>query len=391
MVTLYKQPYKHEDAGYSYERYTPVWYKVKPRGAAPAPYRTMEWFATMSKEGKPFPRTSCLGYVYTNSIVNSASPVGAHAASVTTAQNRAYGKLVAKLQSDGGDLTSERSGTAALGVAVAERRKTIEFLTERASAVAEYTRLHSLNADSRAVAGAKRRLLALQKMRRHKRWRKQASTIRSRWGVPRWLSARWLEYWLCVAPTIGDIHMSMAVLSRDIAYGKLRGRAKSAVNLDYRDRYPTSGTPVRVITESNETEYLVQTGGQFVMTNPNLALAQSLGLLNPFVIGGELVPFSFVVGWFVNWSQVLSSWTDFWGWTVSNTYSTIVCRSVGERYHWDKVDNPLGTTMKYQSFAMFRGLGITMPKLRATLPERLSLSRAATSISLVVQLLTKKG
>lgn len=184
--------------------------------------------------------------------------------------------------------------------------------------------------------------------------------------------------------------MSMAVLSRDIAHGKLRGRAKSVVNLDYKDRYPTSGTPVRVITETNVTEYLVQTGGLFVMTNPNLALAQSLGILNPFVIAGELVPFSFVVGWFVNWAQVLNSWTDFWGWTVKNTYSTIVCRSVGERYHWDVVDNPLGTTMKYQSFAMFRGLGITMPKLRATLPERLSLSRAATSISLVVQLLTKK-
>lgn len=389
MVTLYKQPAINQDAGYSYRKYTPVWYKVKPRGAAPAPYRTTEWFAKRVG-ADTIPRQSCYGYVYTNSLVNNGSPVSAHLSAVTTAQNRAYGKLVAKLQSDGGDLLSESSGTAALGTAIAERRKTIDFVTQRAAAVAEYTRLISLNADSRAIAEARQRLLALQKRRRHKSWRKKASTIRTRWRVPRWLSARWLEYWLCVAPTMGDIHMSMAVLSRDIAHGKLRGRATAVVDLNYKSQYPAGPTPVTIVTDMGKTEYLVQTGGQFFMANPNLALAQSLGLLNPFVIAGELVPFSFVLGWFVNWAQVLNSWTDFWGWNVSKTYSTITCRSEGIRYHWDKSSNPLATTMSYQAFAMSRTLGVTMPKLRATLPERLSLSRAATSISLVVQLLTKK-
>jgi hypothetical protein len=58
------------------------------------------------------------------------------------------------------------------------------------------------------------------------------------------------------------------------------------------------------------------------ISNPNLWLANRLGLINPLVVAWDLVPWSFVVNMFVNVNQVLSSLTDTVGLTLTNESRT---------------------------------------------------------------------
>ena len=55
-----------------------------------------------------------------------------------------------------------------------------------------------------------------------------------------------------------------------------------------------------------------------VITNPNLWLLNRLGLVNPFVVAWDLVPWSWVANMFLNVNQLLNSLTDWVGLTVSD-------------------------------------------------------------------------
>lgn len=52
---------------------------------------------------------------------------------------------------------------------------------------------------------------------------------------------------------------------------------------------------------------------QAVISNPNLWLANRLGLINPATVVWDLVPWSFVVNMFANINGILNSYTDFMG------------------------------------------------------------------------------
>lgn len=54
------------------------------------------------------------------------------------------------------------------------------------------------------------------------------------------------------------------------------------------------------------------------MTNPNLALANQLGLVNPLTVAWEVTTLSFLFDWFANVKKCLNSLTDMWGFTVTN-------------------------------------------------------------------------
>jgi hypothetical protein len=58
------------------------------------------------------------------------------------------------------------------------------------------------------------------------------------------------------------------------------------------------------------------------ISNPNLWLANRLGLINPLTVAWDLVPWSFVVNMFLNVNQIIGSLSDTVGLTLSNSSVT---------------------------------------------------------------------
>lgn len=114
-------------------------------------------------------------------------------------------------------------------------------------------------------------------------------------------------------PLMSDIYQAYQVLSR----------AHPAFNVGVRqsDVYSSSilsGSAYGV----RQVEYGVQVGGSGRISNPNIALLNDLGLINPLSVAWDKVPYSFVVNWFLPVGNFLNSLTDLVGYEVSNDYTT---------------------------------------------------------------------
>lgn len=120
----------------------------------------------------------------------------------------------------------------------------------------------------------------------------------SRNGVVNNLSNSWLELNFGWAPLYKDIHDSIEILQRDFPVAPVRGSAtgRSLSFPVYR------GTASRI--ES------VRIAGTLRVTNPQLFLANQLGLINPVAVAWDAVPFSFVVDWFIPVGKFLNSLTN---------------------------------------------------------------------------------
>ena len=133
-----------------------------------------------------------------------------------------------------------------------------------------------------------------------------------------------------------------------------------------------------------------------MVSNPNLFLANQLGFVNAGVVAWDVVPFSFVLDWFVNVGQFLAAFTDFWGLTISNSQTSLLW--IRETTKW-QVNNtwpghPPGTvyrTYRFKRASATRRVGaIPGPTLAIRAPWVLSPVRGLTSISLLLQQLRGK-
>jgi hypothetical protein len=121
---------------------------------------------------------------------------------------------------------------------------------------------------------------------------------------------KFLEYKFGWAPLCSDIWEAYAVLTANpvrplqFSVGSKRSVAE----------YTTySGSPASFVGTIG-----VRLACTASMTNPNLALANQLGLVNPLTVAWEVTTLSFLFDWFSNVKKVLNSLTDFWGFTVTN-------------------------------------------------------------------------
>ena len=121
----------------------------------------------------------------------------------------------------------------------------------------------------------------------------------------------WLEAWFGWLPAINDLHSAAETLVTPILDQRYSG---------------ASGGKLKGINLGNgiaEAEFILKYSGNIKVTNRNLALTESLGLLNPFNVAWDLVKFSWLIGWFGNFQQVIGSWTDHAGITASNQSTTL--------------------------------------------------------------------
>lgn len=201
-----------------------------------------------------------------------------------------------------------------------------------------------------------------------------------------------LEYSFGWAPLMSDLSSGIEVVANGVPPARITGRSKYPVRNSrwlYAPRYYLGGT------RWND-EWSARMGATIGINNPNLALANQLGLLNPVATLWELVPWSFVVDYVVNVGDFISSFTDLAGFDLSDGYTTTSHRQTVSKTTVYVYDDP-----KYQGFSTLYGFtgealrikretSITKPALATRPRVGMPIQRAATSIALLLQQLKTK-
>jgi hypothetical protein len=132
----------------------------------------------------------------------------------------------------------------------------------------------------------------------------------------------WLEYSYGWKPLLEDIHSAVMVLQRPfpkflIVRGK--AQAKGVEAIFYQGQCP--GYYCTDYTKGTfRTKVLIQS--EVYVSSWVAWKANQLGLTNPLSIAWEVVPFSFVVDWFMPIGNYLQSLTDFVGLSFQNSFVT---------------------------------------------------------------------
>lgn len=188
----------------------------------------------------------------------------------------------------------------------------------------------------------------------------------------------WLLYSYGVKPLAEDIYNGMDVLQRPTPSNTIRGTGRGEALLQehstwdvFEDRYS--------VKVSYQAEVRVN--------NPNLWLANKLGLVNPAQWVLEGIPFSFVVDWFSNLSDVISQMTDFTGLTLSDT-----SLFEGFNHTETKVTSYPGAFNRGKTrFNGYRSAGAQPPSTTLIFAyERFPWQRGLNAISLLLGFLPKK-
>lgn len=291
----------------------------------------------------------------------------------TAATNKARAKLVGEL----GD-------TSSLGATLtAERRETFGMLTSGVTSV-----LLSAKALRRGDVVKAARLLGVappvvrtvvktvrRKGRRSLRKRSTVLVLPNGRQVSHSLASKWLWWSYGVAPLAGDIYNSVDVLQRPIPSMRIKGSGsatdKNVVNWYGTMWHFSSKAHVRMAVDVR-------------LENPNLYLANQLGLTNPAQWALEAIMFSFVLDWFSNLSQIVNQMTDFVGLKTSDPVSSFRTQQSFDRYG----PAPGFVTSKTVRIDLSRTLSIPSAKLRFAY-EPFSLQRGANAVSLLVSFLKK--
>lgn len=214
------------------------------------------------------------------------------------------------------------------------------------------------------------------------------------------LADLWLEFWFGWKPAVCDIYSAMEVLSDPLPVTRLKGTGKSVLkDMISGGDYPAT----RVYKWAYATKAAL--GADVSVINPNLRLLQQLGLLNPYVVAFDAIPWSFVLGWFTNINSWLSSFTDFAGLDIQRAY-TVRRTECTLNVSWRPCDPSVNWGCTESEQAVYRswvGDGYLLEKERKTLPgnaipypalklkfSELKPTRALTAISLLVQKLPRR-
>lgn len=198
----------------------------------------------------------------------------------------------------------------------------------------------------------------------------------------------WLLWSYGVKPLLSDVQNSTDVFIRDLPH-QLKVKVTKKVLID-------SFTVLRDSSDLKQyrtTKGSVRTGlsATVTVTNPNLWLANQLGLVNPVQWVNEAIPFSFVVDWASNWSQVISSLTDFAGLDISNQcVSTKWVLDVTLTDYAKQLDSTWTSSVLVTNSVLYRRRLESLPKPTLLFKyERFEWPRALNAISLLVGFLPK--
>lgn len=196
------------------------------------------------------------------------------------------------------------------------------------------------------------------------------------------VSNLWLEYSFGWAPMVGDIYDAVTVLQSPLR--------QVAVSTSARNRQPKRKPKFTLNddgTSYDQQRYEESTwcGVRIRVTNPNLWLANQLGLTNPLGVAWELVPFSFVVDWFSTVGTFLSHGTDMLGLSQSGAYTSRLVKAWWASQYSYRYNATWGIT-KIEAVRFSRVASLPSVSI-ALRPQRLPhWKRAANATSLLVQM-----
>lgn len=309
---------------------------------------------------------------YSKSSYRSTSNCAAFAPNSTSSwfpnvYNKAYAKFINKLKPD----------TAGLGINLAQKQQAIDMISARSLQLIRFIR--ELKA-FRLGNAAKELGIDPKLLKRNKKLKRGSKNFAN----------NFLEVHFGWSPLLGDIGSSVDVLQSGVPPCFIRVSQKGSAKTSSLSESLYGKTFYR---STVSVSYSI--GATVTVSNPNLFLANQLGFVNPALIAYDAIPFSFVLNWFVNVEQFLSSFSDLWGLTLSDQY--IVSHSevnssedeyllrVGPTNRSEK-----GIYAEYRTVSTYRNLGsIPGPALRIRSPWTVSPTRGLTAISLLIQKLKR--
>lgn len=176
-----------------------------------------------------------------------------------------------------------------------------------------------------------------------------------------------------VMPTIQDLYSAVNVLQSPMPDGRIKASSTGTS----REVWPVGGGSARYLTKRFITA-TVMYGAEVRVTNPNLYLANQLGLVNPFTYLTERTPLSFVANWFINLDQFMSVGTDFYGLTLGDAYTSTRINAL-MRWQW----STHGWISEVSQDNFRRATGITTPRLGFRQLRPWGWRRTANAVSLL--------
>lgn len=272
-----------------------------------------------------------------------------HYLATTSDINDLYARVQGKL----------RGGGASLGVTLASMGQSMEMISNRFLDV------------NNIMQVALRRRRNVQPIRRN------------RGARARMLADDVLEVQFGWKPFIDDIFNALNVMTSNHS-SPIRVGATKQISNPYPDTVSTGEPSGRISWTGKARIRVVAT---YTVTNPNLWLANRLGLVNPFQVAWDRVPWSWVVNMFVNTNQLIGSLTDEMGLerlSGSLTTSSVLLREQTIKY---SLAPYAGWTYRASTLTKHRnrtGLNTFTPSLQFRVPD-LGLGLAVTASALAVQ------
>lgn len=310
-------------------------------------------------------------------------PSPAMAKANTFATNKARASFVGRLgdsSSFGATLTAEAKGTFSLVVGTilkmgraARAIKRLDFPTAARELGLPYI--------ERTIS--KRNSVKGRNGRRYlKRIRYRVFRLPNGREVQKTLANGWLMWSYGVQPLMADVYNGMDLLTRPLPSERVHGFGSSSAG------YANNGGGGSTWKYSNEwsTTVSVRCAADVSVNNPNLWLANKMGLINPLQWVNEAIPFSFVLDWCSNLSQMIGQCTDFAGLTISKPCTTVL--ETNKQTQWNEGPPPAYTATALQS-TFWRNLSIPTAKLVFGY-ERFGWQRGLNAISLLVGFLPRK-
>nr|WEU70938.1 MAG: maturation protein [Hangzhou fiers-like virus 5] len=201
-------------------------------------------------------------------------------------------------------------------------------------------------------------------------------------------ASSWLEFSYGWSPLVQDIGNSVSLLESPYPGSRISKSCRVSERTHAARKYGTYGD-----TQARSSDRVVaaRCAAYVAIDNPNLFLASQLGFTNPATVAWEVVPFSFVVDWFVNVGDFLESFSAFHGVTFRDAFTSYKCEehvTFAENHpnvtHIDPFSQWGSVIVGSEVVSAYRSVGIPSAKLGMRKGGFLNPTRAANAISLLV-------
>lgn len=251
-----------------------------------------------------------------------------------------------------------------LGQIFAERRKTINMIADSALALAD-------------LYGDLRRGVNPFKGRRK--------------SNPKNAHNLWLEYSYGWIPLVSDVYDVLEFQKKNAPTARIRKKMRSGQNNSYEASQPDFHCEIRT-THDIRTQHVAAVGAKVRIEDAGWAFLNQFDISNPLSLAWELLPYSFVVDWFIPVGDFLRIQNSLAGVTLVNPYSvskTLIkynctVRIVPSNSPLDEYQVEGSEASAYSEYVWkYRQNDIPMPSL--TTMVKLDISKATSALALLTQ------